>query len=202
MPRQSRRVYGVGDKVGMITLMRSEMRMDGQVRRTFWLCHCECGNEVWRKAGDIPSCVSCGCVWKSNISGALRTTHGMKHRAEYVLWQHIKGRCERPNTAQFEDWGGRGITMCQRWKDSFEDFLADVGCRPSPQHSLDRWPNNDGNYEPGNVRWATRQQQNENRRSVKRLYIDGRLVTLKEAARLRGVNYGTAKKHYRLRATL
>jgi hypothetical protein len=73
------------------------------------------------------------------------------------------GRCRNPNDKKYEDYGGRGISVCERWENSFADFLADMGERPSEKHTLDRI-NNDGNYEPGNCRWATSKQQNNNRR--------------------------------------
>lgn len=75
----------------------------------------------------------------------------------------MKQRCLNPNHAAYENYGGRGITVCQQWVESFETFLADVGCKPDPDLTLDRI-DNDGNYEPGNIRWATRSQQNSNQR--------------------------------------
>lgn len=87
---------------------------------------------------------------------------GSPRSAEYGAWSQMKRRCYNRNTPQWKDWGGRGITVCQRWLDSYADFVADVGRRPSARHSLDRWPNPNGNYEPGNVRWATQIQQVRN----------------------------------------
>jgi hypothetical protein len=83
---------------------------------------------------------------------------------EYTAWVHMIGRCENPNDAKFASYAGRGIKVCEKWRRSFAAFLADVGPRPSPSHSLDRFPNNDGDYEPGNVRWATPSQQQRNTR--------------------------------------
>lgn len=92
----------------------------------------------------------------------------VKHNAcktpEYNAWCKMKSRCYAPNNTGFRYWGGRGISVCQEWRDSFSAFLGYVGPRPSPKHSLDRYPDPDGNYEPGNVRWATRAEQRANQR--------------------------------------
>ena len=85
----------------------------------------------------------------------------------------MKSRCHNPNYSRYAEWGGRGITVCERWRNSFENFLSDMGEVPSPYHTLDRWPNPDGNYEPSNCRWATRSKQQRNRR-------DSRMLTFKE----------------------
>jgi len=100
------------------------------------------------------------------------------------------GRCYRPRNHRYAWYGGRGIRVCDRWRTSFEAFLADVGPRPTPRHSLDRI-DNDGDYEPGNVRWATSFEQSRNRRNVKLYTHDGETLTLSEWADRVGLPYST-----------
>lgn len=88
----------------------------------------------------------------------------MSYTAEHQAWCNMKSRCTGKAGSQFDDWGGRGIRVCDEWMDDFDAFFAHIGLRPSPRHSIDRYPDNDGNYEPGNVRWATRDQQMGNKR--------------------------------------
>lgn len=104
---------------------------------------------------------------------------------EYWAWSNMRQRCNNPRFQQFADYGGRGITVCDRWN-SFEAFFVDVGLRPSSLHSLDRKDNN-GNYEPGNVRWATKKQQCRNTRRNRFVVIDGETLTVVEVAERYGL---------------
>lgn len=133
-----------------------------------WLCRCVCGTEK-AIAGTYLRCGvsrSCGCLQRERAPGAP-STHEMSTTAEYRAWQAMKQRCLNANNPSFRDYGARGISICEAWLESFEAFIDDVGRRPSRKHSLHRI-DNDGNYEPGNVEWATRKEQAANRRRPQR----------------------------------
>lgn len=131
-----------------------------------------------------------------NCSRACQAISGKTHgecvdkrgSPEYTAWISIKNRCLHPTHKAFSEYGGRGITICDQWKNDFGSFLAYVGRSPSAKHSIDRWPNNDGNYEPGNVRWATAQQQARNRRSNTMVTINGERLCLAEWVERLGIS--------------
>ena len=131
-------------------------------------CRCICGNEKLVAGSALSSGLtqSCGCLAKE-MRGALspRFKHGRTGTAEYRIWQNMLRRCYDKRHKDFHNYGGRGISVCERWRHSFENFLADVGFRPAGL-TLDR-RNNDGNYEPANVRWATAVEQANNQRPKK-----------------------------------
>lgn len=120
----------------------------------------------------------------------------MSRERMYNTWAQIKQRCTNPNNPQYLYYGGRGIVMCQRWMDSFEDFYADMGDRPEGM-TLDRIDNNKG-YEPNNVRWATKQEQARNRRCVVEVTHNGKRMFLHEWADSIGVSYEILKKRWQL----
>lgn len=166
--------------------------------------------------GYLPSVgfCQCGCGRKTNIATRKHTQLGVqkgehfrwisghssaKHRqldsAEYRAWSHITQRCTNPKCKQWKDYGERGITICEKWRASFKDFLADVGPRPSLKHSIDRYPDNDGNYEPGNVRWATQKEQARNTRRNVWITFRGEAKLQKDWAFIIGVRFQTIQKH-------
>jgi hypothetical protein len=125
--------------------------------------------------------VSCGCITPDNIR-ARCTKHGEaaigKQTSEYKVWMGMRKRCRNPKEKSYSRYGGRGITVCERW-DNFANFLADMGRRPSPAHSLDRI-DNDGPYAPGNVRWTIDDEQARNKRETVYVKVDGKQITLAE----------------------
>ena len=129
-----------------------------------WLCRCDCGKEKIVKTQALRSggTRSCGC-YHDEVSSNRERTHGLTKSPEYYTYYNAKARCEHPNFWAYGFYGGRGIKFLFK---SFEEFYAELGPRPSSKYSLDRI-DNDGNYEPGNCRWATKEQQTKNKRPRK-----------------------------------
>ena len=154
--------------------------------RTMWLCLCICGNNTTIRGSSLTTgnTLSCGCLREENIKNGINRKHGMCHTSEYRCWAHIISRCTNPLVQYFFLYGGRGITVCNRWH-TFENFFHDMGYKPSPAHSIDRIDNN-GNYEPGNCRWATSTEQSNNKRNNKRITNNGLTLTSAEWARKLG----------------
>lgn len=150
-------------------------------------CLCQCGNNIIVPAAELTRGrrKSCGC---KTIKGNFNTTHGhtVNHSStpEFRTWMGMKMRCYNKNSVKYYLYGGRGVTVCERWINSFENFLSDMGNRPSAKHSLDRFPNKDGNYAPDNCRWATIGEQNRNKRNNVWINYNGSEIILKDFARM------------------
>jgi hypothetical protein len=153
-------------------------------KRVFWRCRCECGEETEVQTSNLNgrNVESCGCLARDRVRERNRT-HGRSKTQIHHVWTQMRQRCENTNNPNYRNYGGRGIRVCDRWKGpgGFERFLADVGERPAGRAArrtpwtLDRI-NNDGDYEPGNVRWATDEQQAKNRRNPKLTTEAARLI--------------------------
>ena len=158
-----------GQHFGRLTVLRRapEQYVWRHHVRATWLCICQCGKECAAREDDLVGGrrKSCGCFPRTG-----RKTHSkpipqeLRPLPEVSVWKDMRARCHRASHADFKYYGGRGISVCDRWRESFEAFYADMGSRPSNKHSIDRI-NNDGNYEPGNCRWATRSEQERNKRA-------------------------------------
>jgi hypothetical protein len=158
-----------------------------------WLCRCECGLQkivVTRHltTRQTTQCLECS---KTNRIGALK--HGdTKNRtisAEYQTWLHIKARCYNPNNSHWYRYGGRGITVCERWM-VFEYFLSDIGRKPTTKHTIERIDNN-GDYSPDNCKWATYTEQARNRSHNVHITANGKTMLLTDWAKETGISYGT-----------
>jgi len=135
---------------------------------SYWLCRCNCGTEkiIQRSNLLVGNAKSCGCLGRE-IHSKLHKVHGMSHTPEHKAWGSMIERCYDVNNPRYKDYGGRGITICKKWLEpqgiGFMNFYEDIGPKPSKRHSLDR-KDNEGNYEPGNVKWSTPKQQARNTR--------------------------------------
>lgn len=155
------------------------------------LFRCDCGSVAEIDLGHARRrhTRSCGCYQRERASAAT-STHRDVGTAEYRAWVNMKTRCTNPNYYLFADYGGRGISVCVAWRDSFETFLADMGRRPTDQHYLDRIDPN-GNYEPTNCRWAELLTHARNKRSVRQITIGERTLTIPEWSAVSGVRKKT-----------
>lgn len=167
-----------GHTFGKWTVLGYYGRSNGS---TWWLCRCGgCGIEKPVRAGGLMAGTSRGC------KSCGMTTHGKTETPECVTWHSIIGRCYRPKATGYARYGGRGITVCKRWRTSVANFIADMGPRPSSRHSIERIDNN-GNYEPDNCLWATPEQQARNKRNNRMLTFQGRTMCLTAWAEAIGI---------------
>ena len=165
----------------------AERRDDSNHRHPMWICHCDCGLNCLVQAANLVSgnTRSCGCL-RADLLRSRPNCHGKSRTKVYVAWLKAKQRCRDFTAAEFADYGGRGISFCERWND-FKLFLADMGEPPTKHHSLDRVDVHRG-YEPGNCRWAVKRTQANNTRANHFLTFDGHRLTLAEWERRTGIS--------------
>lgn len=167
-------------------------------RKVQWVCKCQCGTLVVAVTGNLRSgnTQSCGCLQKELASEA-NITHGHTANGNSPEYDSYRGMLDRCRNTDNPDYGGRGITVCRRWQGphGFEHFLTDMGARPSRRHSIERINNNRG-YTPTNCRWATRADQNTNKRSSVLITYKGKTQTLSQWATERGIAYHTLYTRY------
>lgn len=171
--------------------------------RVFWRCSCECGKVVEIVNFSITSgrTKSCGCLHKDFLTKNKRT-HGQskkgKWSAEYRTWVGMKARCYNYKAPSYKYYGEKGISVCQRWlgDGGFKNFFEDMGKRPSDKHSLDRFPDKNGNYEPSNCRWTTVYVQANNKNNNVLITKNGVSKTIGEWSRITGIAYHTLYGRY------
>lgn len=176
----------------LVVLERAENARNGQAR---FKCRCDCGNEVVVVGSDLKSgrTQSCGC-FQRECAVQKHTTHGMRHTKNYSTWCNIRQRCYNPKSKYYKDYGGRGITMYEPWINDFQafyDYVSQLEHFGEDGFTFDRVEVN-GNYEPGNLRWATMKEQQRNRRNN----ACGERMTLAEAAGKSGIGYFTLIRRY------
>ena len=154
-----------GKEFGRWTVLRRVE--NNKYGRSMWLCRCECGEEVVVDGGSLTkgATKSCGC-YRYEIVKTLHRTHGMSYSQEYNSYNAMKQRCYYIKNKAYKYYGGLGVSVCSRWLESFENFYEDMGDKPSPTHSIDRI-DCFGNYEPGNCKWSTQEEQANNKRKNK-----------------------------------
>lgn len=182
-----------GKKIGRLTVLDFDHKGGKTGRTYYYKCICDCGNEVIKTSKYLMEerspHKSCGC-WRKELSITATTTHGHGNRKNptYKAWIELKLRCGSPNNHAYKDYGGRGIKVCDRWLNSFESFLTDMGERPGKEYSIDRIDVN-GDYCPENCRWATRKEQCNNRRTNINITYNGKTQTLMQWCEELGLSY-------------
>lgn len=188
-----RKLELTGQRFGKLLVIRlAEVLPKSKGSRYVWLCRCDCGGEARTATINLRSgnTKSCGCLFTARQKmGNL--THGWSKRNVYKVWKTMRARCQTPTNKQFQDYGGRGITVCERWND-FLNFLEDMGV-PIPGMTIERKDNNAG-YSKENCKWATQREQNQNKRNNRNETFMGRTQGRAAWERELGLRSGTISK--------
>lgn len=184
MAGPTRAVDMTGKRCGILTVLHRDGQYPG-TKLAAWRCRCDCGVEKTMLGSTLRTGASgsCGC----RNSNGPPPKHGKTHTSIYNTWCAMLQRCRNKNSTAYHNYGGRGIKVCERWL-TFENFLADMGERPSPGHTVDR-KDNDGNYEPGNCHWATWREQANNTRRNRRFETPVGILSIFEIAKVARVGY-------------
>lgn len=174
-----------GDKFGRWTAIANPVKV-GRIYRV--ACRCNCGTVRDVIPADLccKRSTNCGCLRREKV-GARNKKHGKTYTREYVVWCGMLARCRNPNHKGYDRYGGRGISVCQRWQNSFKAFMDDMGMPPTPRHTIDR-KDNDGDYEPGNCRWATNAENCANTRSNHKITFRGETLCITHWAKRIGIS--------------
>jgi hypothetical protein len=177
----------IGARFGLLTVADLPFKKAGKQHHYHVHCKCDCGGEKTVQCYNLTKgyTTSCGCEHRRMLE-RRNTTHGKYGTPTYISWQRMLARCTNPNEPSYENYGGRGVMVCDRWM-RFENFVADMGDRPDDT-TIDRFPDVHGNYEPSNCRWATDLEQANNTRKNLKLEHDGRTMTGSQWARELGIN--------------
>jgi len=169
--------------------------------RRIWECICDCGAIKHLPTSLVYIVKSCGCLQKEAAIASILKRGVKPYRTERRIWRGIRDRCINPKSTHYHDYGGRGIKMCDSWLHSFDNFIKDMGPRPSNKHTIERIEN-DGDYELGNCKWATRKQQANNRRSNRLFEYNGISQTMQEIIDQTGIKKSTFKSRVYMGWTL
>lgn len=179
-----------GKRFGRLTVVRYDGKRGKQC---YWLCKCDCGNTTTVQTNRLKSgkTRSCKCIQReTRVQMNLR--HGMSKSGEYGSWVSIRARCCNKNSRVYHRYGGRGIRVCKRWMNSFDNFLADMGKKPTAEHTIER-RNGKGHYCPSNCYWATRVEQANNKSNNHLILAFGKTMTLSQWSREYGVSTYTIR---------